>query len=497
MLIRTTVCALTLSFTAAMLFASCSAPSATISVSLTASATEAPADGVTMLQLTANVAGAQNAVVSFETLGAALLSATTASAQNGVATVSLYSPLEEQLATEGPTTATVTASVNVNDVLVTSQEITVTYTLPEGGVPTLLAYATPDRVLAGGPDPIRVVVDGRRLETLTVALSSDAALEGLPTTLQMTDLGAGLSHGELVIPAAGMAPGVVTLTLRGEGAVPVDVELRFIEEGEAAFDLNGTFAEVAYGTIEIGGLIFLNPDPQCVIAPTFSVVTVEQTQNDDGTAQLTLHSQTCVVKMGDVNVHFLGTSTTRVEQGFIDATNAHAPPPLSFAVAELAPGVSFDVPQDAIDDPFIIGADMSADPNAELPADENDLRVEDQDFDGDPGVTLINSTQGEQHVVYRTRLTSMSMTIASSNAIEGETMADTETKIFGGDSPLSPTITAKPSPWFQRRVDGLYGSVNIASRDGDPSSVSCDDLEAYIGELQIDAPPPDANTACN
>lgn len=485
--------------TVTLLFAlaSCTAPTNTVSLTLAANATSAPADGVSMVQLTAQVEGAPNAIVSFEVLGAALLSATTAAAVNNVATVNVYAPLEEQLATEGPTTATVKATVNVNGVLASSNDIVIAYTLPEGGVPTLLAFATPDRVLAGGADPIRVIVDGRRLASTTVALSSDGALDDLPTSLEMTDLGAGMSHGELVIPAAAMAPGTVKLTLRGEGAAPVDVELRFIEEGEAAFDLNGTFAEAAYGVVEIGGLIFLNPDPQCVIAPTFSIVTVEQTQNDDGSAQLTLHSQTCVVKMGDVNVYILGTSTTRVEQGFVDATNEHATAPLSFALQDIGPGASFDLPPDTIDEPFIIGANMSDDPNAPLPADENDPRVEDQDHDGDPGVTLINSTQGEQHVVYRTRLESMRGTIVGSNGIEGVTEAHTETKIFGGDSPLSPTITAKPSPWFQRRVDGRNGSVNIASRDGDAASISCDDLEAYIGELQIDAPPPDPSTACN
>jgi hypothetical protein len=487
----------TLALAFAGLSNACSAPNGTVSLTLAANATTSPADGVSMVQLTANVEGAPSAVVSFEVLGAALLSATTAAATNGVATVSLYAPLEEQLATDGPTTATVKATVNLNGVLVSSQDVVITYTLPEGGVPTLLAYAAPDRVLAGGTDPIRVIVDGRRLTSNTVALSANGALQDLPTSLEMTDLGAGMSHGELTIPAAAMQPGVVTLTLRAEGAVPVDVELRFLEEGEAAFDLNGTFAEVAYGTVEIGNLIFLNPNPQCVIAPTFSLVTVEQTQNDDGTAQLTLHSQTCVVKMGDVNVHFVGTSTTHVDQGFIDATNAHAPPPLSFPLADIGPGASFDLAPELIATPFIIGADMSADPDAPLPTVETDARVEDQDFDGNPGVTLTNSTQGEQHVVYRTRLHALRGTIVGSNGINGETEAETETKIFGGDSPLAPTITAMPSPWFQRRVDGRNGSVNIAARDGDPSSISCDDLEAYIGELQIEATPPNPNSACN
>lgn len=490
------ILSLSLSLMLSLVATSCAAPAGNVTLTLSANTTSAPADGISMVQLTATIEGAPNAVVSFDVAGPALLAQTAAAAQNGVASVSLYSPLEEQLSTEGATTSSVTAHVTVDGVLVSSQPVVVTYTLPEGGVPTLLAYASPDRVLASGPDPIRVIVDGRRLTSSSVALSSDAALDGLPSTLEMTDIGAGMSHGELTIPAAAMSPGTVTLTLRGEGAAAVDVALHFIEEGEAAFDMTGTYAEVAYGVIEIGGLIFLNPDPQCVIAPTFSVITVEQTQNEDGTPQLTLHSKTCDVKMGDVNVHFLGRSTTRVEQGFIDATNEQGNAPLTYAVTA-GLGERFDVPASAYAEPFILGADMSDDPNAPLPADETDPRVEDQDNDGNPGVTLINSTQGEQHVVYRTRLNAMGATIVSSNAIDGDTEADTETKIFGGDSPLSPTITPIPSPWFMRRVDGANGSVNIASRDGDASSISCEDIKAYASELQVAVPPPDPATACN
>jgi len=73
----------------------------------------------------------------------------------------------------------------------------------------------------------------------------------------------------------------------------------------------------------------------------------------------------------------------------------------------------------------------------------------------------------------------------------------TENHLITGSGGLSPTVTGKASPFSFRRVDGKNGTVDISGRDGDPSSISCDDVNAFASELEQLAPPPDTSTACN
>lgn len=469
----------------------CTQASTPASLSLAAATSQAPADGLSTVALTATVLGVRQGVVSFALTGPGLLSATNVALVDGVASVSLYAPFEEELAAAGAVETTVTATIAVDGIALTGTQL-VTFTLPTSGQPVLLVRAEPDRVPANGDTPITVVVDGRRLSGSTVALSTSGPLGGLPSSLELVDTGDGLSHGELVIPP-NVEPGEVTLTLRAEGAAPVDIVLRFTAEGEAAFDLNGTFAQVSYGVIEIGNLVFLNPDPQCVIAPTLSLVVVEQTADGDGT-RLTLSTETCDIKMGDVNVHFIGRSQTHVDQSFVDAANGGANA-LSFTLADVGPGAGFDVPPEDFGDPLVVGAEL-ADPRDPLPTEAEDARVRDDDGDGQPGVTIHNSTQDDQLTCYRTSLLSMVGTIESSDALRGSSEATTESVLFNGGG-ISPTISAKPSPWFMQRVDGRNGAPDIALRDGDPSSISCADIEAFAAELTAAAPAPSPTTACD
>lgn len=484
--------ALVLLFTAlapSAVLSSCTPAASAPTIALSAEVASAPADGLARVMLTAAVSGAPGAVVSFEIAGPGLLGASHALVVDGAATVALFAPLENELGAQASVATTVTATLTSGAALLTSAQV-ITFTLPTTGAPRLSARAEPDRVLAGGGEPIRVLVDGFRLVSASVSLSTSGALGGLPSSLILDDAGGGLSHGELVIPPAA-TPGSVSLTLTAEGVAPVTLELRFIAEGEAAFDLNGTFAQVSYSVVEIGNLIFLNPDPQCLVAPTLSLVTIEQTEEADGT-RLTMHTQVCDLTMGDVVVHFVGRSTTHVEQPFIDAINADGHAPLSLLLANVSAGASFAVPAEALSEPFILGANLANPRTDPLPTRADDAAQSDDDGDGAPGVTLFNSSQGEQHIAQRSFTVSMNGSIESSNVLSGASQSESESVIFG-DSPISPTVTAKSSPWFMKRVDGPDG---IAGRDGDPA-LTCADVKAYASELQALAPPPAASAACD
>ena len=209
--------------------------------------------------------------------GNGLLSATNALAVDGRASVELYAPTEDEL-TAGAATSKVIAHYRAGVVTVDSAPVAVNFTVPTQGAPEIAAYASPDRVLAGGSTPITLVVDARRLSTPTVSLSVDAGAPiAVPATLTLADPGDGLLHGELPIDAAS-APADVVVHVSADGAHGVDVVLHFIAPGAAAFDLTGTFAEVSYGVMEIGGLgPLLDPASQCVVSPTFSLVTITQT----------------------------------------------------------------------------------------------------------------------------------------------------------------------------------------------------------------------------
>jgi hypothetical protein len=460
------------------------APSHTLQLSLHLDRSEAPADGLSIVHVQAALAGAPSgAVVTFAVRGIGLLSATNASVDDGgIAAVDLFAPFEDEL-TDDVMTSTVSASILVDGALLSSSA-QVSFGTPTEGAPVLDAHAEPDRVVAGSADAITIVVDGRRLTDRVVSVSADSTALALPESIELDDA----LHGELVV-AAPSAPMDVRVTLSVAGAEPVHVELHFIAPDAPAFDLSGTFAEVSYGVVKIGDLAFLDPDPQCVVAPTLLLVEIEQQG-----AHLTLTSTTCDIQMPSVNVILVGTSITTVGPGFIDATNARSTGALSFELAAVGPGADFNPPASAFDAPLVVGADLD-DPDDALPTSADDPRVTDDDGDGLPGVTITNSNQGAQHCVFRTITHGMSGLIESSDVVTGIGTADTESNILNGGG-ISPTVTAQPSPFHFQRVDGRNGAPDIAGRDGDATSISCDDVKAFAAELEAAAPPPDASTAC-
>ncbi len=455
---------------------------------VTLSQPSAPADGLSRVAVTASAPWLGSAsVVSFALAGPGLLSSTQVRVQDGVAAAAVFAPFESELsagAAAGAVSATVSATVLV-DAQPVSASAAIEFTVPEDGAPVLLARATPDRVRAGSADRITLVIEGRRLTDAVVALDDDSDAVELPQSLPLEQRGA-LFVGEVTI-AAPPTPATVEVRVSGGGAPPAVVALRFFGDGEAGFDLNGTFAQVSYSVVEIGGLIFLNPDPQCVQAPSLALVRVEQSGMD-----LITTAEICDMKMPDVQVHILGTSRSHVDPSFIRAMNDAGSEVLE---ATLAPDGSFS-PDVAAFAPSVLGAELD-DPSGPLPTAPDDPRVRDADGDGHPGVTVHNSTQGDQYTVSRSRLVALDGHVRDSDAIDAVQSAQTDSVILNGDNGgLSPVITPMPSPSHLRRVDGRNGAPDIAQRDGDATSISCADVRAYAAELMAAAPPPNTATAC-
>lgn len=462
-------------------------PTMAPSLTLWAEQTTAPADGLSTIGLVASVDGAAyGAVVDLALDGVGLLSRTRVALQAGVAEAVVYAPFEGDLSGV-EAAATVRASFTAGDQLLRAEQELV-FTVPTEGAPVLTAYAAPDRVVAGSGESVRLVIEGRRLVDATVQLTVTPALAGLPPSVELSDAGDGLrAEVDVVAPAA---PGVYDVTIAADGVAPVHVELHFIADDAPRFDLNGTFAQVGFGVVRVGGLIFLDPDPQCVVAPTIGLVRVTQ----DGT-HVTMSGETCSIEMGDVNVHFVGASRSWVEQPFIDASNAHATGPLELELDSVELDAAVSASAEALAAPFILGAELAS-PDDALPTSDDDPRVRDHDDDGDPGVTIHNSSQGAQQVVLRTRTTSWNAVIHDSNHITGVVEIDSESNLLNGGG-ITPTMTDMPAPFTLARVDGQHGATDIAGRDGDPSSITCADVLAYQAELLSQVTAPDPLTACD
>src|SRR5207302_1158834 len=83
--------------------------------------------------------------------------------------LALHAPTEDEL-TSGAATSKVVAHYAAGAVKVDSPPVAVHFTVPTLGAPEIAAYASPDRVLAGGASPITLVVDARRLSSPSVSL---------------------------------------------------------------------------------------------------------------------------------------------------------------------------------------------------------------------------------------------------------------------------------------------------------------------------------------
>jgi hypothetical protein len=250
-----------LGLVAALVPACVAGPAGAPVVELSSDVDEAPADGLALVMLTAHVDEAPaGAVIAFGVQGPGLLAETHAAVVDGIATAAIWAPFEEEL-TSPSVTSTATASLVVDATRI-EDSLPITWVVPTEGAPALDVRTEPDFVVAGSGEAMTIVVDGRRLASRTVALETDAVAVDVPDALELDDA----LHGELVVNAPA-EPAEVLVRLRAEGVEPVEIVLPFVAEDGPRFDLDGTFARVTFGVVEVGGLIFLDPDPQCSWPP--------------------------------------------------------------------------------------------------------------------------------------------------------------------------------------------------------------------------------------
>lgn len=443
----------------------------------------APANGRDGVEVVATVSP-KDAVVTFvATTG--LLSASNVRAVDGVARLRVLAPFEAELPGGTDVHGSVTATVQVGELLA-SDVIDLDFTVPTSGDPLLVVGAAPDRVTAGSGETITISVRGTRLSTSTLTLTADVSgLIALPATVELTD---GVASVEVVAPdVAGEV--VVTVTA---GSLSEDVRLIFVGDGEAVFDLNGDFVQVAHGVTDISDFFLLDGDHQCAIATSISLSHI--TQNG---AHIEVTNEACVITMPSVELMFMGTITPTVGAPFIQAANdASVGDVLAFDLPSLAAHAAFSPPASA-QTPLVVGVELDDEENDAIPTDSGDSRVIDADHDEHPGVTV--NAGGARYTAYRSKTTTMTGEIFSSNSIVGTLINETESVVY--DDPLGsggPVMTPKSSPFLFERLDGQNGGSDYRGRDGNPTTVSCQDVQAWVNEQMTTLfPKPDANSACN
>jgi hypothetical protein len=443
----------------------------------------APADGLSSVVLRAKVHTPDASTVSF-TATSGMLAATVAPVVAGEAVVELWAPMEEELELKGIVTSEVTATVIVEGAPIASTT-TVDFTFPTEGPARIEALTTPDRVLAGGAEPMTLKIDGVRLSAAELTITAETL--SINETIAVDASAGPIFHHELTINAPA-TPGRVPVTIRA-GNVTKTIDLVFIGEGDPKFDLTGTFAQVSYSHVTAKAF-FLEGDQQTVVAPTFSLVNVTQ----DG-AHLKMESETCEIQMPPVKVKLVSDCLIpSVGAGFLDATNRRAPPPLEFDLTQFDLGAQFDLGPDAFPIPLVLGANLTNPATDPLPDSDSDSSEFDDDGDGEPGVT-IRAGDNVQHVAMRTNVTRMTATIVDSHTVNGSVESDSETQAIDAFIDIEPEITAHPSPFYMRRVDGQNVPTDISGRDG-ADGISCADVIAFKDELLAIAPPPAVEDIC-
>lgn len=480
---------------AAALFA-VSCASEVPSIALRASRAEAEADGVTTIELVAQVVPGDS-VVTFSG-GPGLLATASVQAVDGVATATVFAPVEADLETEIGGNAVFHAEITSSEGLL-SDDVAVHFTHPTQGPPVLRITGQPHSVLAGSGGTVQLQLRGRRLDeradAVDVVLTSDSAAFVVPERVTLTknaddefvfDL-------DVAVPAD---PASVTVVAR-LGDVSDDTSLRFTAEGESLLQLTGDYAQLSWGTVLLSDFAFLEHATECVVAKTVNLVHVEQ---DGDTLHVT--STACEVNMPAVPLKDIagGTIVPEPGPGFLAASNMRgAGQSLDFDVRYDSDGnARWEVPV-AEFEPLTVGTDVG--PNEPLPADASGAT--DDDGDQEDGVTIFAAGTA-QHTAFRTLLKSMTAAIVDDNTITGDPLdgdgvvSNTETVIYGGQfGGLGPKITNIKSPWQMKRVDGVGDSTDIKGNDGDANSLSCADVNAYAATMALSFPSPNPRVACD
>lgn len=434
-----------------------------------------PADGLARSTITVRARDPiENAVVQLSANGGAL-SQSVVPLVDGTATAELFAPLERELGRREARFIDVVALVVLSDSDRLEASSTITAVPPADGPPLLFVDAAPAAAVAGSGDAVNIQVATRRLGAGTaLALESDA---GNSELIVADD---GTTSASIVAPEA---PVDLTVVVRDpDSGASASVVVRFVARGDPLFDLTGAFAQIgpARVKLESGALA---PNPQCTVAPSLVLAQFVQT----GT-QVDASYTTCDVAFPPVT-SIVGTVTNEATPAFYAAIPVVTE---SFDIGSGDLGARYAPPPSVV----VVGADLDDPENDPLPTEETDTRVVDADGDGAPGVTVLNSIGGAQHIVFR-NVGSGAGRIVSSNHIVGDEPGDlvavTETSVFGIGGAFLPDTIALGSVIELVRIDGRFGSID-ADVDDD-GLVSCAELVDVAGSV-VTLEPPDTPFDC-
>ncbi|MEW5847206.1 MAG: Ig-like domain-containing protein [Myxococcota bacterium] len=441
------------------------------------------ADGVDQTTVTATFTEkvSRDVVVRFTT-SAGILTASAVPLRDGKASTILVADREQDMGDDEEKNVTLRAIVELSDNQVVTNTTLVTFRVPAFGQPLIFLEARPPAVEADGVSTVEMVATARRMAAGTPVTWTTTAgtLAGVTSQIAANPDGTFTTSMQLTA-AAEPVNARVTVKDPSSGAEAFAL-VSFVPAGAPQFDLTGTFAELALVRVKLSANT-LRPNPQCVLAP--SILRVQFTQNDH---DVTARFKTCMVTLPPVT-SIAGTVTNETPPAFLNAipeVEDH------ITLEETVLGAELHFPPSVV----VVGAELSDPANDPLPTDEDDSRVRDSDGDGQPGVTVINSLGGEQHIVYRNKGESRG-TIVSSNKVEGGDLGDltalTETAVFGIGGSFLPETIGLPSVFQMVRIDGLNGSPNV-DNDGD-GELSCQ--EVMDAQAQVfDLPTPNTPIDC-
>jgi hypothetical protein len=433
------------------------------------------ANGIDRATITATVPeGADALVVSFSATGG-LLSSSAQAPPSGVATVTLLADREDALLgrAEKPVTVRATITRAADDVQTATVDLV--FVTPTTGAPALSIAADPPAGLADGITTVTLTVTGRRIAP--------------GTSLLLTTTAGTLSSGAVILDDAGIAtatllapssPADAHVLEREPAGAEGTTTVSFVADGDAQFDLTGTFAQMAPARVRLRAGT-LTPNPQCITAPAFVKVDIVQTED-----AIDAVYTTCFVTLAPVT-SIVGEVTNTAPPAFVGSIPAvHA----DFSLASLALGAAWAPPESIV----VSGAELDS-PLEELPTNADDPRVRDTDGDGRPGVTVVNSLGGEQNITFRNTGRTRGF-LMSSNRILGATVGDMsalpESSVLGAGDAFLPDFESVPSVFEMVRVDGKNGAPDMDT-NGD-GSIACNeivDAAAFLFSLEAPATPLD------
>ena len=430
-------------------------------LAVAASTPRAPADGATKIELTATLADPVDGAVVQWTANGGLLASSATPIVDRAASNTLTAILERELGDASTRVVDVVATVALSDVDVLDARVKIVFAPPDDGPALVRVVADPPGADADGAGVVDVVVRTRRVPAGAAIVLSTTAGALADDSITIDDLG--VARTSLVAPDD---PATAVIEARATGTDGDDVtaaaHVLFVAPGAPRFDLTGTWVLIAPARARLTSSL-LAPNPQCVVAPSYLGVVIEQTGLD-----LHVVFRTCRVTFPPIS-SIAGTITNQALPSFYDAIPTET---IDVTLPSGALGVPYEPPPSIV----VAGADLEDPENDDLPTDADDPRVTDPDSDGEPGVTVLSSLGGEQRIVYR-NIGFAKGRVRSSNLIEGDEVGDlvssTETSVLGLGGAFLPTVEGLPSVVEIVRIDGRYGSHDAdADRDG---TITCDE----------------------